>query len=287
MTALMPGRERLREDLPRLAAENFAIANCTCRPSCGHMHALWPYIRLARASTGIEGASSQLDPVLSELIAEGHRRVLIAGSQDTGLLALVARAAGTNAIEMTVLDRCASPLESCRGLAKAWSLPIETTQQDLMDLEVRNRFDLVLVHGTLHYIPPDQRVDVLVRLRRALSPAGVLVLLFNTGNRVQSALPTEGRSSYARWVIEELQRIGVPLPEEAEAFATRLCVHADNRERREGSFAQPEEVHDLLAAAGFFVRQFFAVGVKLANPVQDFVAKLSKRRFLTIAEVPV
>src|SRR5437588_1188807 len=123
MMVLMPDRERFREDLLRVAADNFAIANRTCRRSCGHMHALWPYIRLARASTGIEGASSQLEPVLSELIAEGRRGVLIAGSQDTGLLALVARTAGTNAIEITILDRCASPLESCRGLAKAWSLP--------------------------------------------------------------------------------------------------------------------------------------------------------------------
>ena len=108
--ALIPNQEHFREDLPRLAAENFAIANRTCL-SCGHMHALWPYIRLARASTGIEGESSDLDRVLRELIAKGQRRVLIAGSQDTGLMALVARAAGTSAVEITVLDRCASPLE--------------------------------------------------------------------------------------------------------------------------------------------------------------------------------
>jgi SAM-dependent methyltransferase len=286
MTTLMPDRERFREDLPRLAAENFALANRNCQ-SCGHMHALWPYIRLARASTGVEGASSRLDPVLSELIAAGHRRVLIAGSQDTGLLALVARAAGTATIEITVLDRCASPLETCRRLAQAWSLPIETMHQDLMNLEVKDRFDLALVHGTLHYIPPDRRVDVLTRLRQALRPAGVLVLLFNTGSRVVGELSSDGRRSYATWVIEELQHLGVQLPEEREAFAARLRVHAENRERREGAFGRPEEVHQLLAKSGFDVRQWFEIDVKLANAVQGFVSKLSKRRFLTIAEVPL
>jgi hypothetical protein len=44
MTELMPNQQRFPEDLPLIAAENFAIANRTCR-SCGHMHALWPYIR--------------------------------------------------------------------------------------------------------------------------------------------------------------------------------------------------------------------------------------------------
>jgi SAM-dependent methyltransferase len=283
MMALMPNQERFREDLPRLAAENFVIANRTCR-SCEHMHALWPYIRLARASTGIEGASSRLDLILRELIAEGHRSVLIAGSQDTGLMALVARAAGTSASEITILDRCASPLESCRRLAKAWSLPIETMQQDLMNLEVENRFDIALVHGTLHYIPPDCRIDVLVRLRQALRPAGVLVLLFNTGSRLVGEFSSEGRDEYARWVIEELRVVGVPLPEEHEAFAARLSVHAKNRERREGAFSRPEEVHELLAMSGFDVRQCFESGVKLANAVQGFVSKVSKRRFLAIAE---
>jgi SAM-dependent methyltransferase len=286
MIALMPDQEHFREDLPRLAAENFAIANRTCR-SCGHMHALWPYIRLARASTGVEGASSRLDSILSELVAEGYRRVLIAGSQDTGLLALVARAAGTSTIEITVLDRCASPLESCRRLAQAWSLPIETMQRNLMNLEVQDRFDIALVHGTLHYIPPDRRVDVLVRLRQALRPAGVLVLLFNTGSRVIGELSSEGRSYYATWVIEELRRVGVPLPEEREAFAARLCFHAENREHREGAFGRPEEVIELLARSGFDVRQWFEIGVKLANPVQGFVSKLSKRRFIAIAEAHV
>jgi hypothetical protein len=132
---------------------------------------------------------------------------------------------------------------------------------------------------------PDRYVDVLVRVRQAVRPGGVLVLLFNTGNRVVGKLSSEGRGDYARWVIEELQRIGVPLPEEREAFAARLIIHAENRERREGAFGRPEEVLELLAKSGFEIRQWVEVGVKLVAPVQGFVSKLSKRRFLTIADV--
>ena len=104
-------------------------------------------------------------------------------------------------------------------------------------------------------------------------------MLFNIGNRLVGELASEGRRDYAKWVIEELQRAGVPLPEEDAAFAARLTIHAENRENREGAFSRPEEVYELLDRSGFDVRQCFESGVKLANPMQGFVSKLSKRRF--------
>jgi SAM-dependent methyltransferase len=277
----MSNQDRFQEDLPRLAAENFEIANRTCR-SCGHMHALWPYIRLARAAVGAEGTSSPLDSVLAGLVAEGRRSVLIAGSQDTGLLALVARACGTT--DIVILDRCPTPLESCRRLARTWSLPIATMQEDLMNLDMQDRFDMALVHGTLHYIPIDHRVDVLARLRQSLRPAGRLVLLFRTSLRITGDLASEARGGYANWVIEELERLAIPLPEEREAFTARLRVHAENRERREGTFSRLEDIHSLLARAGFSVLQSLEISVNLADRMQQFVAKLSARRFVVVAE---
>ena len=109
-------------------------------------------------------------------------------------------------------------------------------------LEVEDRFDIVLVHQTLHYISSDRQVDALARLRRALRPSGVLVMLFNIGDRLVGELASEGRRDYAKWVIEELQRVGVPLPEEDAAFAARLTIHAENWENRVGVSSRPEGV---------------------------------------------
>ena len=279
----MSGQTRFNEDLPRLAAANFEIAEGMCR-SCRHMHALWPYIRLARASTGAEGDASVLEAVLAGLIAEGRSSLLIAGSQDTGLLALAARACGAADLDIVVLDRCATPLESCRRLAQAWGLPIATWQQDLMDLAAPDRFDIVLVHGTLHYIPADRRADVLARLRRALRAGGRLVLLFNVSESLAGSLASEARSRYADWVIEELTHRGVPLPEPRDAFAARLRVHAETREHREGAFHGPEMVQELLASAGFAILDQFEIGLALADPMQHFVARMAKRRFLVVAQ---
>jgi SAM-dependent methyltransferase len=278
----MPADLRFEEDLPRIAAEAFAFSGELCR-SCGNMHALWSYIRLARASTGAEAAASRLQSVLSGLIVEDRRKLLIAGSQDTGLLALVARSCA-DPLEIAVLDRCETPLALCRHLAQSWSLPIETFHEDLTNLDIRGRFDTILVHGTLHYVAADRRADVLARLRRALCPDGRLVLLFNTGRRIDGDLVEESRSGYARWVIGELDRLAVPLPEEREAFSARLRSHAEQREQREGVFAAPEDVDALLADAGFAVQERFEIGVKVTASVQEFLAKIGKRRFLVVAE---
>jgi SAM-dependent methyltransferase len=246
------------------------------------MHGLWPYIRLARASIAAEGASSPLDPVLAGLFAEGRRSILVAGSQDTGLLALVARAGGATDPDIVILDRCATPLQSCQRLARSWSLPIATMHEDLMSLDARNRFDIVLLHGTLHYIPAGRRADVLARLRRALRPGGRLVLLLTTTSRISGDLAAEARSGFASWVIEELERLAIRLPEEREAFAARLRAHNENRYGL--AFSRPEEAHDLLTSAGFSVLQSLEISASLAAPMRKFVARSSARRFVVVAE---
>jgi hypothetical protein len=84
-------------------------------------------------------------------------------------------------------------------------------------------------------------------------------------------------------VPEELSRIGVPLPEPS-AFRERLRLHAMSREHREGAFGTPEEIQALLASAGLATSEWLELGVKLSAPVQEFVSKTGKRRFLAIAE---
>jgi SAM-dependent methyltransferase len=272
------------EDLRCIAAEGFQLADRLCR-DCGQLHALWPYIRLARAtSAGLEDAGEQVQSVLAELIAAGRRDVLVAGSADTGLLALVARSGAGRPLDIVVLDRCETPLEMCRRLARRWSLPIATLHEDLADLDRPGQFDIVLVHGTLHFLAPARRADVLARMRRSLRPDGRLVLRVNTSRRIEGDLTGEGRHGYADWVPDELARIAVPLPEPPEAFRERLRLHAMSREDREGAFRAPEEIQALLAQAGFMTRDWLELGVKLSTPVQDFVAKTGKRRFLVIAE---
>jgi SAM-dependent methyltransferase len=272
-----------QEDLPRLAAESFELASRLCR-SCRDMHALGPYIRLVRGWGSVEPPSSPLQSRLTELIAAGRRKVLIAGSQDTGLLALVARAGVGRPPEITVVDRCATPLELCRRRAGHWNLPIETVQEDLTDLDMRECFDIILVHFTLHHISNERRADVLARLCRALRRSGRLLLSFHTSGRVEPDLESESSNQFADWVIEELERIPVSLPEVREAFRARLRARAQNHAERQGAFSELEDFNALLAGAGLNASERFEIGLKRVNPVQDLIEKIKRRRFLIIAE---
>jgi SAM-dependent methyltransferase len=274
---------RYTEDMLQIAADAYEVSGRLCG-SCGDLHALWPYIRLSRASTGVEIQASDLEGQLAGLFARGLRRILIAGSQDTGVMALVARAGAEHSVSIVVLDICGTPLELCRRLANKWSRPIETITQDLLDLDSERQFDIVLVHGTLQFISADRRADALARMQRAIRPGGRLVLLFNTSHPVVGELARESRDGYANWVVDELKRQHVPLPDDDAAFRARLTAHSRRRESREGAFAEPGEVEVLLKNAGFKVDDCFEIGVKLAGQVENFISRIAKRRFIVIAE---
>jgi SAM-dependent methyltransferase len=271
------------ERLGDLAAQAYDLSGRLCG-SCRDLHALWPYIRLSRSSTGLESEGSELELALRELISSGLRRILVAGSADTGLLALVARAGADQGVDIIVLDICESPLELCRRLASQWSMQIETRRQDLLELDGRQEFDLVLVHGTLHFISAGGRLGALTRIRRALRPGGRLVLMFNTSKPSTVDIDDNFHTGYAKTVLSELRRLHIALPDNEATIRKRLSDHSRRRQLREGAFAEPADAELLLKTAGFKLVSCTQVGVKLAGPAQNFVSHISKRRFMLIAK---
>src|SRR5579862_5058888 len=166
---VMPSHPPFGEDLRELAVRSFHLALRHCE-GCGEMHAVWPYIRLARGGSDEDKGSGQLAAILRDLALAGRRRILIAGAADTGLMAQAARACAGNDIEIVVSDRCEVPLALCRELAREWPIGLQTLQQDLTGLELADCCDIILMHGTLPFIADERRGDVLGRLRRALRP---------------------------------------------------------------------------------------------------------------------
>jgi SAM-dependent methyltransferase len=279
----MPGNRPPIEDLPRIAAEAYDLSARLCG-DCRNQHALWTYLRLSRASTGAEKQDSKLEAQLRDFFSGGRSDILIAGAQDTGLLALAARAGAGYRLNITVLDICDTPLELCRQLAGQWSLPIKTVRQDLFDLDVEQRFDVVLVHGTLNFIAAGRHAEVLRRLQRSVRPDGRMALLFNTSRSVAADLAAENHADYADFVLTELKRLGIPLPDREPVMRERLIARARQREQRDRQFADPDEVVSLANAAGFDVVSCVPTSGELAKPADALLAKFSKRRFMLIAE---
>jgi SAM-dependent methyltransferase len=275
---------RFAEDLRQLAVESFDLAGRLCG-SCRNMHAVWPYIRLSRASTGVETGISGLEQLIAELVGGGRRRVLIGGARDTGILALVARAGADRGADIVVLDVCTTPLELCRRYAQRWSLHVETLREDLADFGRERDFDVVIIHGTLSYIPENERAEALRRIARSLRQNGRLVLLFNTSERIRGTLASQHHAGYPEWVIGELHRLHVPLPESADAFTARLKADAQASEAREGTFTALEQVDALLDSAGFVVETRRQIDVDLVGPIKHYVSRISKRRYLAVASL--
>jgi SAM-dependent methyltransferase len=271
------------ERLSDLAAQAYQLSERLCG-SCRDLHALWPYIRLSRSSTGVEVEGSLLTHVLRQFMAEDRRDVLIAGAADTGLLALVARAGAGQRVNILVLDICETPLELCRRFAGEWSLPIKTVRQDLLELDVRQQFDLILVHGTLHFISAPGRITALGRIQRALRNGGRLVLLFNTSETPSVKTDDKVHTDYAQAVLSELKRQRITLPDTELALAARLAAHSHRRQLREGAFVQPGDATQLLESTGFNVISCSEIDLKLSNKMGDFVSRISKRRFMAIGE---
>jgi SAM-dependent methyltransferase len=280
----MLAKSRYIEPLRQLAAEAYEVAGRRCG-TCRDSHALWPYIRLSRTSIGAEREGSPLEPILAELLPLDRPTILIAGAQDTGLLALVARGASCRVAEITVLDRCDTPLEMCRRLSARWNLPIATLHQDLRDLDIRDRFDLVLLHHTLQFVPPEDRITVLLNLARALHPRGRLVHSVNISRSLCGALGAEHRDTYPDWVLEELARLDAPLPEPRNEFRARLSAHAGNRERHTGAFVDSAEVDRLMENAGFSIERSINMEPDVIPPYRSLIAKLNMQRIVKIAQL--
>lgn len=270
--------ERFSEDLRQLAVEAWEVAGRLCGP-CLNLHVLWPFQRLA-GSSGQDAAV--IYPVLERLLSGTGRSVLIAGCADTGLLALVARAANPGTA-ITVADRCETPLELCRRFARRWAITVDTKHLDLTELRAKSSFDVVFAHELLQHIPADRRVDTLSRMRHAMRADGRLVLVFHTSNRVDGDAVAAYRQHFPQNLIERLEANGIPLPEPRDAFRQRAEAYSDEWRKREGAFGSLADVEGLIRAAGFDIEEVTPMRVERPEAFRQFAATVNKQRFLAVA----
>lgn len=249
-----PSRDLLDpSDLIGLAAAGWRLGQDRCT-GCGGYHRIWGTLRAAGVVGGTGADEAVLAPLLAALLKPGDR-VFLAGSADPGLLDLVARAAGQIPLTVSVADLCATPLAVIAQLRRQAAISVSTRRLDLADLEDVGQWDLIISHSMLPFVPPTQRLEILVRLRRALAPEGRLVLAARTSANLTA---TEAALHDQAWTARARKRIvdaGVPLPGRAEAFDADLATFAARRQGQLGGFETAEVIAGLLEQAGFEVLQ--------------------------------
>lgn len=152
--------------------------------SCAWYHGIWQYLKIF----GIVGSPwSQHEFFTTNLrncAKNGDfKRVLITGTSDYAMLALVLNAFHQEGCEpeVTVVDRCETPLYLNRWYALQKKIPIKTQAVNFLHYDSSVSFDIICTHSFMGYFAPDRRMALFANWQKHLRPGGKLI----TVNRIR------------------------------------------------------------------------------------------------------
>jgi SAM-dependent methyltransferase len=248
----------LSAPLARALADNHCSTHPFDSVGCGWYHGSWQFFRLLGLINTISTDDDFFFRVLPQFCKTGSR-ILVSGAADYALLARIA-AARPSAFEcpqVTVMDRCLSPLLLNQWYAEQAGLPLNVVQADILRFAPRPDYDLVCTHSFLGFFDQDERERLVRAWFQMVRPGGFVA----TAQRVR---PKEKRScvGYSFQQVEEFTRRARSLammnfarvgldPDLAEQmahlYATRYATHA---------IRSVSELENLFTNAGFILREF-------------------------------
>jgi SAM-dependent methyltransferase len=194
-------------------------------------------------------------PALVEALNRSGPRVLISGSADEAMAALVVeagKAASTSPI-ITVLDRCATPLAINASFAEAGGITLSTAQADVTAYSSPGSFDVVVTHSFLGQFDDEARARVVAKWFNVLAPGGraiTVVRLRPEGSAVsfENSTATALADEVRRRAAEHARAIGISPVELADAAQKYALQRSPSHPMR-----NLEELTALFAKAGFSV----------------------------------
>jgi SAM-dependent methyltransferase len=257
--------EPLAESAP--LALQWATAHCG---RCGSYHGAWQTLRLLGVLNSIRSDDDFFIPQLDRAIRSGAGRILISGAADYALLARVAAVAKRHGVapEVTVMDRCQTPLALNRWYARRAGMEVETVHGDILDYRNPGRFDLVCTHSFLCFFKQREREKLAGVWWDCLVPGGAVL----TAQRARPDDPSPRHEFTAaqaaalgerahRLATERFERLGIE-PERARRLAV---AYAEGR----STFLvrDSEQLRGLFLRQGFELAHFAPPGG--AQPVAD------------------
>ena len=267
------------EEMNRVLAESVPLARqwakemCWCAPgsgeSCAWYHGAWQTLRLLGIVTTLAQQSDLYIDALRPLIAGGgYKRVFLSGSADYGLLSVVLEAFSQEAAtpEITVVDRCKTPLELCRWYAERCGYTIETAQSDLQSFRAAAPYDLICAHSLLSCVPLEHHADVVATWHSLLRPGGILMMANNLyiGNTAkESRFTPEQISAYQERVAKAALTCphpeALPPSDELQRMAATYGAHMSG-----SIISSREQLTGLLEDQGFALQE-----ARFGNLVKD------------------
>jgi len=254
-------------------ARRLAAAHCAKDPatgeSCAWSHGFWQYLRMMGLAVEPELHAGFFRTALEALLqAQPAPRLLISGAVDYALLAQVFAVPGMRGrqAEITVVDRCETPLELNRWYAQRLGTEIQTRRSDILEYSAQRAYDAICTHAFLGYFDPVQREALFRKWHALLRPGGCIVTVhrLRPGEVERARFSGEQAHAYGERILNAAQAIQASLDLEpaalaqmARAYASRLVMWP---------VASLEQVRDLCERNGFEVTQLHAVPLLPRSP---------------------
>lgn len=259
----------LSAPLARRLAADHCMKDPATGETCAWSHGFWQYLRMMGLAVEPELHAGFFRASLEALLeAQPAPRLLISGAVDYALLAQVLAVLGTRGrqAEITVVDRCETPLELNRWYARRLGTAIQTRRSDILEFPAQQPYDAICTHAFLGYFDPAQREALFRRWHALLRPGGRIVTVhrLRPGEVERARFSGEQAQAYGARILQAAQAIHHSLDVEpaalaqmAQAYASRLVMWP---------VASLEQVRDLCDRAGFEVTHLQAVPLLPKSP---------------------
>ena len=246
-----PAPDPWREDLAALARRGLELgrAHCTCP---GRYHWLYGTMRASGVVASLKSEEPRLASILKPLLRD-DMRIMIAGSADPGLFCALGRILRSPLADVTVIDRCGAPLELIREFAEARGLRCRTLNRDLLDVDSREQWGLILSHYTLNFVAPDRRAKFFAGLASVLAPGGALVCAAMTGKAIQHGDEPALAAAFVARSREAWANMRLSADDRA-ALEDILQIYAADTTAMRLIWPQVDEVRACLREAGLDIR---------------------------------
>lgn len=269
-----------REDLAWQAQRALELGRALC--ACeGRHHWSYAVLRAAGITSSIGGEEPVLASLMTPLI-DDRTRLMIGGSADLGLLCFVGRCAAERRPQITVIDRCRAPLVLIEEFAANRSIECRTLLTDLLALDGREQWDIIVLHHTPEFFTGRLRARFFDAIGASLAPGGRLVCVTMTGQKLtpekQAALETE----FCDHSLKAFRRSPMGSHQNAVEFEHLIGEYAKARAVRRMGYPSDDDFHDDFRQAGLRILSEHELPIKWTFSQVDS-APNSLRKFIIVA----
>jgi SAM-dependent methyltransferase len=217
----------------RLAEQHCNRGEDDCRWYHGSWHLLKSLDIVSTSAIHEKSIARLLESAIGDRAAP---RILLTGSTDETLLGIVCRACDAMGVDaaITALDVCRTPLEFMADYADRNRLQLATVQEDILEFDAADTFDVVLTHAFMGYFDDPRRQRLVAKWHDLLADQGRVVTIQRVRPADSPAIvrfSCRQASDFVAAAVRAAQRQGlshdlIRVEEAASGFAQNFFSHA-------------------------------------------------------------